>query len=71
MVDVTYTSLHLCQLRNYKLDGYAWLAVVEIDDRKVRDQRKIIFPVLDLFILFFFFFKLSFLVFPLFSSFPK
>lgn len=52
MADVTYNSLHFYQLQNYKLDGYAWLTVVEINDRSVKDQRKIIFPVLYIFTLF-------------------
>ena len=43
MADVTYNSLHFYQLQNYKLDGYAWLTVVEMDGSSVKDQRKIIF----------------------------
>lgn len=46
MANVTYNSLHFYQLQNYKLDGYAWLTVVEIDDTLVKDQRKITFTVL-------------------------
>lgn len=67
MANVTYNSLRYYQLQNYKLDGYAWLAVGEVNDSSVKDQRKIIFPVLYLFTLFK---KKSFLVFPLFSL-PK
>lgn len=35
-----HNSLQSYMLHSYELGSYAWLTVVEIDDRAVKDQRK-------------------------------